>query len=194
MKGGAGTRVSFDRPFIFLFFGLPQQDGPHWRPTFTSESMTIVKQLGSVPRRPPAPPSGLRADFLGIVEPRHHGGRCLEGRGPRGASFDRIPLAEAVGAFRSSSTQAPRRQGPASYRETLVELARRAGRGCPHGLPRGARSPDVPTLKAFASATGNPQVRLRPPVLTGTRLQEQGWVQPLLDGQSCRLHALPPRG
>ncbi|GMH68773.1 hypothetical protein TrLO_g1818 [Triparma laevis f. longispina] len=134
---------------------------------------TIIKQLGSTPAILQLP-IGSEGDFLGVIDLVTMEAVVWRGE-DLGASFDRIPLDEAVGTVdfvdEALATKAK------EYREQLIELAVEQDEDVLMAYLEG-EEPDVPTLKkclrkgTLASAFV--------PVLTGTAFKNKG-VQPLLD-------------
>ena len=134
---------------------------------------TIKDLLGSTPAVLQLP-IGTEGDFAGVVdlvtmEAVVWGGEDL------GASFDRIPLDEAVGKvqFVDEELSAKAKE----YRETLVELAVEQDEEVLMEYLEG-NEPDIPTLKRCIRA-GTLKGSFVP-VLTGTAFKNKG-VQPLLD-------------
>ena len=134
---------------------------------------TIVKQLGSVPAVLQLP-IGSEGDFLGIVDLVTMEAVVWRGE-DLGASFDRIPLAEAVGTV--DFVDQALADKAASYRETLIELAVEQDEDVLMAYLEG-EEPDIPTLKRCLR-TGTLKSAFVP-VLTGTAFKNKG-VQPLLD-------------
>ncbi|GMH71966.1 hypothetical protein TrRE_jg2417 [Triparma retinervis] len=134
---------------------------------------TIVKQLGSVPAILQLP-IGSEGDFLGIVDLVTMEAVVWRGE-DLGASFDRIPLAEAVGTV--DFVDQALADKAASYRETLIELAVEQDEDVLMAYLEG-EEPDIPTLKRCLR-TGTLKSAFVP-VLTGTAFKNKG-VQPLLD-------------
>eukprot|EP00518_Triparma_eleuthera_P023417 CAMPEP_0197552154 /NCGR_PEP_ID=MMETSP1320-20131121/5773_1 /TAXON_ID=91990 /ORGANISM="Bolidomonas sp., Strain RCC2347" /LENGTH=751 /DNA_ID=CAMNT_0043112727 /DNA_START=66 /DNA_END=2321 /DNA_ORIENTATION=+ len=136
---------------------------------------TIVKQLGSTPAVLQLP-IGTESDFLGVVDLVTNEAVVWRGE-DLGASFDRIPIDEAVASADLPLVDEALGAKVKEYRETLIELAVEQDEDVLMAYLEG-EEPDVATLKrcirkgTLASAFV--------PVLTGTAFKNKG-VQPLLD-------------
>ena len=134
---------------------------------------TIVKQLGSTPAVLQLP-IGTEGDFLGIVDLVTMEAVVWRGE-DLGASFDRIPIAEAVGTV--DFVDQALADKAAEYRETLIELAVEQDEDVLMAYLEG-EEPDIPTLKRCIRLGTLKSAFV--PVLTGTAFKNKG-VQPLLD-------------
>merc|ERR1719359_1525369 len=134
---------------------------------------TTVKQLGSVPAVLQLP-IGSEGDFQGVVDLVTMEAVVWRGE-DLGASFDRIPIDEAVGTV--DFVDQALRDKVTEYRETLVELAVEQDEDVLMAYLEG-EEPDVDTLKRCIrkGTLSNAFV----PVLTGTAFKNKG-VQCLLD-------------
>jgi len=134
---------------------------------------TIIKQLGSTPAVLQLP-IGSEGDFLGVVDLVTMEAVVWRGE-DLGASFDRIPLAEAVGTVDFVDQELADKA--AEYRETLIELAVEQDEEVLMAYLEG-EEPDVDTLKRCIRMGTLKSAFV--PVLTGTAFKNKG-VQPLLD-------------
>ena len=134
---------------------------------------TIVKQLGSVPAVLQLP-IGSEGDFQGVVDLVTMEAVVWRGE-DLGASFDRIPIDEAVGTVDFVDQEL--RDKVTEYRETLVELAVEQDEDVLMAYLEG-EEPDVDTLKRCIRKGTLSSAFV--PVLTGTAFKNKG-VQPLLD-------------
>ena len=134
---------------------------------------TIVKQLGSVPAVLQLP-IGSEGDFQGVVDLVTMEAVVWRGE-DLGASFDRIPIDEAVGTV--DFVDQALRDKVTEYRETLVELAVEQDEDVLMAYLEG-EEPDVDTLKRCIRKGTLSSAFV--PVLTGTAFKNKG-VQPLLD-------------
>ncbi len=134
---------------------------------------TIIKQLGSIPAVLQLP-IGSEGDFLGVVDLVTMEAVVWQGE-DLGASFDRIPLEEAVGKVDLVDDALVEKAK--EYREKLVELAVEQDEDVLMNYLEG-EEPDIPTLKKCLR-TGTLKSAFVP-VLTGTAFKNKG-VQPLLD-------------
>merc|ERR1719359_1670584 len=134
---------------------------------------TIVKQLGSVPAVLQLP-IGSAGAFQGVVDLVTMEAVVWRGE-DLGASFDRIPIDEAVGTVDFVDQEL--RDKVTEYRETLVELAVEQDEDVLMAYLEG-EEPDVDTLKRCIRKGTLSSAFV--PVLTGTAFKNKG-VQPLLD-------------
>merc|ERR1719359_2353000 len=134
---------------------------------------TTVKQLGSVPAVLQLP-IGSEGDFQGVVDLVTMEAVVWRGE-DLGASFDRIPIDEAVGTV--DFVDQALRDKVTEYRETLVELAVEQDEDVLMAYLEG-EEPDVDTLKRCIRKGTLSSAFV--PVLTGTAFKNKG-VQPLLD-------------
>merc|ERR1719359_1981669 len=134
---------------------------------------TTVKQLGSVPAVLQLP-IGSEGDFQGVVDLVTMEAVVWRGE-DLGASFDRIPIDEAVGTVDFVDQEL--RDKVTEYRETLVELAVEQDEDVLMAYLEG-EEPDVDTLKRCIRKGTLSSAFV--PVLTGTAFKNKG-VQPLLD-------------
>jgi len=136
---------------------------------------TIVKQLGSVPAILQLP-IGSEGDFLGVVDLVTNEAIVWRGE-DLGASFDRIPIDEAVADSSIPLVDEALGAKVAEYRETLIELAVEQDEDVLMAYLEG-EEPDIATLKRCIRKGTLSSAFV--PVLTGTAFKNKG-VQPLLD-------------